>query len=205
MLKRGNITETRSVILLADSSGGHAFSDADQRTIIAAFAIKNLAGDLKVSAELNKKENEEHLKRACVDDILIYGEFGGFLLSHSALSQGVPSLLMELLTFSVGNTVAKKEIPDSYVGKTFPELLKHYHDKHRALLTGLLSEEKSFTSDDILRNEEGGIDLFIKRKFQEVEEDYFANEKPRFKMRLNPGDNYIIQKIDTAFVITRDF
>ena len=134
VLKRGNIAKAKSIILLADISGGHSFADADQRTIIAAFAIKNLAGDLKVSAELNKKENEEHLKRACVDDILIYGEFGGFLLSHAALSQGVPSLIMELLTFSVGNTVAKKEIPDSFVGGTFSELSKHFHDKHRSLL-----------------------------------------------------------------------
>ena len=69
----------------------------------------------------------------------------------------------------------------------------------------MLSEEKAITLDDILRNEEGGIDLFIKRKFQEVEEDYFADEKPRFNVRLNPGDDYIIQNIDTAFVITRDF
>ncbi len=204
VLRRANIHKSKSTIILADLSGGHALVDADQRTIIAAFAIKNMAGDTKVAAELNKKENEEHLKRANVDDILIYGQFGGFLLSHAALSPGVPSMIMELLSFSLGNTIIKSKIPSDYVGKQFIELSEYYRIKRKSILIGILSEEKDITLDDILSDESGGIDQFIKKKFSEVENDYFGDDKPQINVKINPGDNYIIQDIDTAFLITKE-
>ncbi len=204
VLRRANIQKSKSTIILADLSGGHALIDADQRTIIAAFAIKNIAGDMKIAAELNKKENEEHLKRAHVDDILVYGQFGGFLLSHAALSPGIPSMIMELLSFTLGNTVVKSKIPSDYFGKRFIELAEHYRVKHKSILIGILSEEKDITLDDILSDETGGIDQFIKMKFSEVEVDYFGDDKPQINVKVNPGDNYIIQDIDTAFLITKE-
>ncbi|MDH4127192.1 MAG: NAD-binding protein [Spirochaetota bacterium] len=203
VLNRANISRAQSVILLADSSGGHAMSEADQRTIIAAFAIKNMCEDVKVAAELNKKENKEHLKRANVDDTLIYGEFGGFLLSHAALSPGVPSLIMELLSFSVGNTIMKAKIPDDLIGKTFADLGDYFRIKRKAIVIGVLSEEKEMSLDDILSGEDGGIDEFIKKKFSEVEEEYFGGQKPQFHVNINPGNDYIIKNIDVAFIIAR--
>ncbi len=204
VLKRASVDQAHSVILLSDTSGTHAAVDVDQRTIIAAFAIKNMSSDVSIAAELNKKENEEHLRRANVDDILIYGDFGGFLLSHAAVSPGVPSMIRELLSFSEGNTISKARIPKDLVGKTFDQLSDYFRSKQKSIVIGILSEEKDITLDDILGDDSlGAIDQFIKKKFSEVESDYFGDQKPQFNVRLNPGGNYIIQKIDSAFIISK--
>ena len=89
MLRKASVQQCRSCILLPDESGVSGASNADERTILAALAVKSIAGDAAVRAAILKAESEQHLRRAEVDDVVLHGEFTGFLLAASSDSGGL--------------------------------------------------------------------------------------------------------------------
>jgi len=204
ILKRANIASAESAILLADTSSHSSQHNADERTILTAMAIKSLNPKIKTSAQLIKEENEEHLKRAEVDEIITDGEFSGFLISNAAISPGIHQLLKELLSFQFGNTIIKSQIPKSMVNKTFKELSSYYHEKKNSILIGVMTEEDDISLNDILSDDYSAIDEFIRRKFAEAESSFFDEEKSRMDIKINPGSDYVILDNDVAFIITRD-
>jgi len=202
ILKKASIANAKAAILLSDESGENSLDNADERTILASLAIKSLNPDIVLSAEIVNPENEQHLKRANVDDIIIYGEFNGFLLASSTLSSGIPLLVKELLSFDSKNILKNISIPAQFVGKSFIELAEHFLKSGEGILIGLLSEEKKMTLDDILSEDSSAIDAFIKRKFAEAEIDlYESEEKEELQIKLNPGKDYTIRDNDSAFVL----
>jgi len=202
ILKKASIANARAAIIVSDESGENNLDNADERTILASLAIKSLNPDIVLSAEIVNPENEQHLKRANVDDIIIYGEFNGFLLASSTLSSGIPLLVKELLSFDSKNILKNISIPAQFVGKSFIELAEHFLKSGEGILIGLLSEEKKMTLDDILSEDSSAIDAFIKRKFAEAEIDlYESEEKEELQIKLNPGKDYTIRDNDSAFVL----
>jgi voltage-gated potassium channel len=152
-------------------------------------------------AEVLNPENEQHLRRANVDDVLVNGEFNGFLLASATLSPAIPMVTKELLSFRSRNFLKQVPIPMTYVGRSFGELSEHFLKNGTGLLIGLLSEEQKISLDDILSEGSSAIDAFIKEKFAEAEMDVFEGEKERLAIRLNPGAGYVIRSNEAAFVI----
>ncbi len=202
ILNKASITTAKAAILLSDSSGGKTLQNADERTILAALGIKSLNPDIILSAELVNPENEQHLKRANVDDIVIYGEFNGFLHASSTVSTGIPLLVKEMLSIEGGHLIKNIPIPSQFVGKTFLELAEYFLENGKGILIGVLSEEKKMTLDDILSEDSSAIDEFIKRKFAEAEIDLAEEEtKEELQIKINPGKDYVIKDTDSAFVL----
>src|SRR3990170_794156 len=73
VLLRANITKAKFAIIMADISGTHDRDRLDERTALAALAIKSLAPSIKIIAEILDSENKPHLKRANVDEIIVRG------------------------------------------------------------------------------------------------------------------------------------
>lgn len=203
VLDRANIREAAAAIVLADTSGG-TVEKADERTILSTLAIKSMAPTVKVGAELLNAENVGHLRRANVDDIILRGEFNGFLLASSAISPGVPQVVRELLTLDEGNEFQRVKIPRGYVGHTFGELAEYFSREHGAILVAVGNEEEKITLDDILTDDYSAIDAFIKRKFAEAEVDYPEEKAEKLRVRVNPGNDHIIMEGDFAIVIARE-
>ncbi len=202
ILNKGSITTAKAAILLSDSSGGKTLQNADERTILAALGIKSLNPDIVLSAELVNPDNEQHLRRANVDDIVVYGEFNGFLHASSTVSTGVPRVVKEMLSIDGDHIIKNVSIPSQFVGKTFLELAEHFLKTGTGILIGVLSEEKKMTLDDILSEDSSAIDEFIKRKFAEAEIDLGEEEgKEELQIKLNPGKDYVIKDTDSAFVL----
>ena len=200
-LRRGAIASARAAIILSDTSGRNTLGNADERTILTALAIKALNPDIMITAELVNPENEGHLRRANVDDILVYGEFNGFLLSSATVSPAIPRVTKQLLSFSSRSHLKQVGVPAGFVGKTFTELSEHFLNSGAGVLIGFLSEEKTMSLDDILSEGSSAIDAFIKAKFAEAELDVFEGEKEQLQIKLNPGAEYIIKENEAAFVI----
>ena len=200
-LRRASLASARAAIVLSDTSGKNTLTNADERTILAALAIKAINPDIVTSAELVNPENEGHLRRANVDDILVYGEFNGFLLSSATLSPAIPRVTRELLSYQSRSYLKQVGIPLGFVGKTFAELSEHFLKSGTGVLIGFLSEEKKMSLDDILSEGSPAIDAFIKAKFAEAELDVFEGEKEELEIRLNPGSEYVIKDNESAFVI----
>jgi voltage-gated potassium channel len=201
VLRKAGVTGARSAILLSDSSGSHTWDNADERTILATLAIKSLNSGISTCAEIVNPENESHLRRANVDDILVNGEFNGFLLASATLAPSIPLVAKELLDFRSRSFLRQAPIPSGFVGKSFRELAEHFLQSYGGVLIGVLAEEKRMSLDDILSEGSSAIDSFIKQKFAEAEMDVLEGEKEELLVRLNPGADYLIRANESAFLI----
>jgi len=201
VLKRANIQQAMSVILIPDTSGDKTIANSDERIILAVLAIKALSPDIKVSAEVINAENESHLRRADVDNVLVNGEFSGFLLANSTFAVGIPRVVKELLTVTSEKNLIQSPIPSAFIGKTFAEFSEYSIKNGKGVVIGILSEEKKMSLDDILSNDSSSIDAFIKRKFMEAEIDIAEEQASKMQTHISPDPGYIIKDTDSAFII----
>jgi len=201
VLRRASVHAARTAVLVSDESGANTLAKADERTILATLAIKSMNPDIVTSAELVNAENAGHLRRANVDDIIVDGEFNGFLLASGVAAPGVPELAREILSFGGGNVVQQAPVPAGWAGKTFAELSQHLMAAGRGVLLGVLAEEKKMSLEDIQSDDSSAIDAFIKRKFAESEKDYFEQEKKALDIRVNPGPGYVLCDTDRLYLV----
>ncbi len=201
ILKKANVEAARAAIILADEKGREGQGNADERTVLAAFTIKSLNHGLSVSAELLNAENEQHLRRAGVDNVLVYGEFNGYLFAAGTSQQGITRAAKELLSGAGTSALVQCDVPASFYGKSFKDLSDHFLKNGRGVLVGFLSQETKMRVDDILSDDTSAIDAFIIRKFKEADIDLAEEKKEELKIRLNPGNDYVIRDSDAAFVI----
>ncbi len=76
------IAQARRVIILADRTDENLPRDqVDQKTLLAALAVKSLHPKIRITAEIILPENRTHLERAHVDDIVIRGEYDSSLIA----------------------------------------------------------------------------------------------------------------------------
>lgn len=199
-IKRSSILEARSAIILSDTSTTGSLDNADERTIIVASSVKDLAPKVKVVAQLQKSENLTHLERSGVEDVVIDGDFGGYLLSHAPFSPGIPMLAREILTHYGNNLIKTEKIPGMYVGERFPLASEYFHNNNMIML-GVLKIVKEVSLQDIASGGMG-LDAFIREKFGGMENDYFGDGES-IEVIVNPGYDYVIEEEDMAFVIRR--
>ncbi len=202
VLLRANITKAKFALIMADTSGTHAKDRLDERTTLAALAIKSLSPAIKTIAELLDGENKPHLKRANVDEIIVRGEHMGSLLASAINSPGIPRMFSNILSLTGSDKFWRIEVPRQFVGSTFRELFNYYREKQRAILIGLLQEKKSMKLDDLLSDNTSMIDIFIKEKIKEANKELF-HEKDEMRVIINPEDAYIIGEDDFAVVLSR--
>ena len=198
VLLRANIGGASAAVVLAEGE------NPDDRTFRGTLAIKSIKPEVKVCAEVMDSESEQHLRRLDVDDIIISGEYSGFLLASAATAPGITQVVRELLTYESGNEIWRSDIPPEYVGRIFGELVTYFRTHHRAILIGIISEEKGLPMEDIVGDDASPIDAFIKRKFQEAGRDIMAEARKKAQTLLNPEDSYEIGEDDRAVVISSE-
>ncbi len=198
-LKRANIGDAKTAIVLADTSSGGTFETADEKTIIVAAAIKDLAPKVKIVVQLNKSENITHLKRYGVEDVIIESDFSGYLLTNAPFSPGIPMIARELMTYNGKNLIHTEKFPGNIVGRKFSEASQFFLSKSQILI-GVLTTVKEVGLNDIAGGS-SGLDAFIKEKFGGFEKEYFGGGET-ISVNVNPGPDYLIQNEDAAFVIT---
>ena len=203
VLRRAAVETASSAIIVSDESGGNSMEDADQRVIVAALAINAINESIRISAELIHADNEPHLRRARVEDVIVAGEFNGYLHASATRTVGLPVLVKELLTFGSAHNLVQESLPEEFVGKTFAELSHHYLHADRMSLVGLLCQEKQMSLDDMLSEGTSSIDDFIKRKFAEAEIGPLEDQPAALQLLLTPSPEYVVRDTDSAFVIVR--
>jgi voltage-gated potassium channel len=201
VLKRASAGNARACVVVPDSTGGNSLNNADERTILACLAIRSLNPDIDVSAEILHPESEQHLSRAKVDNVVVGGEYSGYLLSSAYASKGLPRAARCLLTPGCGPRLKETALPSSLVGRTFAEASAWFLSNGRGVLVGVLSEEKGVSLNDILGDGTSAIDGFIKRKFMEAEINLAAETSAGSNVRLAPGADYVMREGDLAFVV----
>ncbi len=201
VLKRASAGNARACIVVPDSTGTNSLANADERTILCCLAIRSINSEIEVSAEILHPESEQHLSRAKVDNIVVGGEYSGFILSSASMSKGLPRAARKLLTAGQGPRLKESALPSALVGKTFAEASAWFLANGRGVLVGVLSEQKGVSLDDLLGDNSSAIDGFIKRKFMEAEINLAAEASAGSEVRLAPGPDYQFKEGDLAFVV----
>lgn len=203
VLKRANIQAAETAIILAQPESGQRFALGDERTIITAYAISDLAPHVRICAELADAANEQHLRRTNVQDVVVTGECGGYLLGNAVTSPGILQLLKELLSYERGSSFYGVPVPRQFLGRTVGELADYYKTQQNAILTAIVIKEEGLTIDSLLRGETSEIDEFIRQRFAEAERDYFPGEKGTSRVVANPPADMELKRNHDAIIIAR--
>ncbi len=200
VLRRAAVSSARAVIITADSSAGPS-EHIDERTILASLTVKSLNPKVRLCAEILTPDNEAHLRRTGVDDVIVSGEHSAFLLASSAVHGGMPLVVRELLSHTKSNRLRKMTVPSSFIGRTFADLVEHLRSTYQCLPIGLVSQRPEVTVEDVMAGEYGWVDEFIREQFRQAGQDVLEQSQERVKVKLNPPDDYIIERNDQAIVI----
>lgn len=198
VLERADIRDASAAIILADSSSSST-ARADERTILACLAMKHLNPDIKVTGELLEPQNGTHLRRASADDVVVSGEFNGYLLAAAAASPGIPQAVRALLSHDPQTQLRRSPIPAKCIGRTFAEACRLMHEEEGLLMLGIITETPGLTLSDVLSADYTSVDEFIQQKFDEAGINFQALTSG--EVRVRPSDSYVIGRNDFAIVL----
>lgn len=199
VLLKANLGQARRAVILADRVDNLPREQVDQRTLLAALALKSLNPKIEVCAEILYQENRLHLERAHVEDIILRGEYDSALIASATESAGLFKVLQTLLSPEGPNFYAL-EIPGRFKGSELKVFAAHLKVRNQALLIGLFTEGQRLKLEDLLSGEHSAIDEFIYRKFNEAGKAHlFGIHKVNFL--INPADDHILSPEEVAVVI----
>jgi voltage-gated potassium channel len=199
VLLKADLRQARRAVILADRVDNPPREQVDQRTLLAALAIKSLNPKVEVCAEILYQENRMHLERAHVEDIILRGEYDSALIASATESAGLFKVLQTLLSPEGPNFYAL-EVPSRFQGGPLKVFADHLKAQSQALLIGLFTEGRRLKLEDLLSGERSAIDEFIYRKFNEAGKAHlFGLHKVDFL--INPPDDHVLTPQEAAVVI----
>ncbi len=135
VLNLAGVKSANQAILLADKSiPDRSDQDRDARTILAALMIEKLNPRIFTCAELLSRDNEQHLRLAGIEEVVIGDEYSATIMATSTRIHGVTEIVDEIFSAKYGNQLFKKEIKKEWVGKTFLELQNRLKMTYDAML-----------------------------------------------------------------------
>ncbi len=120
-LDRANAAGASSVLLLADEAQVERPGDADARTVLAAFSIRQLNQSAKIVAEVLVKDNLVHMRNAGVTEVLVSNRLMGHALARSAFEYGTISVVSQLLSAQRGRQIYTTPLPELLEGVPYGE------------------------------------------------------------------------------------
>lgn len=136
-LEKAGIHRARTCIILADTRGGRTERDADARTILGALTVEKLNHQVYTCAEVFNRDYGSHLSLGKIDNWIVAGEHGAYLLAHAAMKGGLVEVCTELLTSQRGNEFYRLKTPASWQSKTFLEALVLLKQEYDAILVAV--------------------------------------------------------------------
>ncbi|MBW1917831.1 MAG: potassium channel protein [Deltaproteobacteria bacterium] len=201
ILLKTNLRRARRVLILADRTTDRPREQVDQRTLLAALAVKAINPKVRICVELLNPDNRPHLERARVEDIIIRGEYDNALIASATASAGLFKVLKALLS-AEGHTFWVVEIPSRFHGHPLQEFADYLRDRHQSLLIALFNEGQVLRLEDLLSGEPSAIDDFIRRKFTEAGMTHLFG-RYRTECLINPPLDHILAPDEMAVVIAK--
>jgi voltage-gated potassium channel len=137
VLRKAGIERAQLAVLLADKSLPRSDQDRDARTVLTALTIEKLNPKIWTTVELLSRDNESHLVMAGVEEIIVPDEYAGSLIAASSQTDGIATLLDDLLCASKGNSIHKTPIPAGWIGKDVGWVHQTLKQQYNAVLLSL--------------------------------------------------------------------
>lgn len=177
VLNKARVSAASTAILLADKSvPERSDQDRDARTILAGMMIEKLRPGIFTCAELLSRDNEQHLRLAGIEEVVVGDEYSATILATSSRIRGVVEIADEVFSTKYGNQIYKLPIRDDWEGKTFLELQGTVKMDHDALLIAI---ERS----DAAAEAKAGEEMSAYRR---------TMTNPPADMKLERGDHLLV-------------
>ena len=118
VLERADIASAKAVLILAKDCGD---PESDAKTALVCHAIRRVAPNVHIGAEIVDPENEEHLPADCAH--VNVSRVGVNMLVQSIVDPGVERIVSNLVSNQIGNTIYRMNLPSELDGKTFKDAL----------------------------------------------------------------------------------
>ena len=136
-LKQAGIERAKTCLVLADTTGGRSEQDADARTILASLTVEKINENVYTCAELLNRSYATHLELGKVNEYVISGEYGAYMIAQAGMHRGLIDVLGELLSYERGNEFFRAAVPPSWIGLQFDEKLSELKLKQNAILVAV--------------------------------------------------------------------
>lgn len=196
-LMRAGIKGASRVLVMADYLTKGDLRQIDSKTVMTVMTIKNLNKKAYVCAELLDTKFEKYLKLSHCDEVLLSRNFSRAVLSSASSGAGLSHVLDQLMSRDSDTGISTKSFPNSFIGKTYGDLVAHYMKKNIQLIgllenTGNIMERKR----DALREAQMNPDISaLIPELQNVKN--LESNKPV----INPPRDYVINKYSRGITI----
>lgn len=136
-LDGARVQQARLAIIVADTTRARSDQDRDARTVLAALMIERMCPGIYTVAELLNRDNEQHLRAAGIEEVIVTSEVGGHHLAMAALHSGITEVFSELLDNKVGKNLMKVPVAEEFVGATYGEALAKNKEDRDDLVIGV--------------------------------------------------------------------
>ncbi len=146
VLEEAGVRRAATAIILSDCLAPRSPQDRDARTVLAALTVERLAPGIFTVAELTSRENAGLLKMAGVEEIIVPDEYTATILGSASRNRGMVSILDEILSARVGNSLYKVRAPKALHGVAAGKLSASLRRQHDAIFIGI--ERPDFHNPD---------------------------------------------------------
>ncbi len=200
-LKRAAVESAKKVLVLADSLESHAPSEVDSKTVMTVLAVKAMARDAYVCAELLDKKYANYLKQAMCDEIIFIRDFGMHMLASSTATSGMSHIIYDIVSPEPGTSkIVTEDIPSEFVNRNFGDFKLAFGGNESRILLGILENTGSAGTMkmEALRDAQKTSDVSrIITNLQKIK--VMEVNKPV----MLPQPDYVIQNYSRAIVLTR--
>ncbi len=148
VLETVGVRSAAIVILLQDEMIARSNQDRDARTVLAALTVERMSPGIYTVAELHSDQNEEMLRMAGVEQIVIGDWYAGVIIGSVARNEGLVTVLNEILT-AEGNRFQTMKVPTDAVGKTVADMHQDLFVNRRAVLISLEWTDENGRHNDV--------------------------------------------------------
>lgn len=201
-LRRANVRDARKVLVLADEYEATAAAELDSKTVMTVLAIKSLARDVYVVAELLDRKYESYLRQAMCEEIIFINDLNRSVIANTSATNGMSHIIRDLL--ARGDHAARLStvaISPEFVGGPYSELRARIGGANDRVLLGILENTglPHAMKLEALREAQKTSDVsMLVTNLQSVKG--MAVNRPVFI----PADDYVIQRHSMAIVLERN-
>ena len=201
VLERAGVKFASQIIILANGKIEQGFARSDERALLTALSARSLNPGIRIASELVNPVNRRHLERAGIEPIILYGAGHDLLLASFVLAPGVCLAGQELFSALPKSHFRQVKLSGHLEGAGFGKIREHYRQSENGLAFGLAWEQQGGIGlDDVLSEDLGAIDQFIKKQFAGIEQDFFRKEKT-YEVKINPPDDFVARKGSLVLLI----
>ena len=160
VLEQVNITEAASAIIVADEGIPRSDQDRDARAVLAALTIEKLAPGIFTVVELNNRQNEDLLKMANVEEIVVADEYGAVIMGSAERNRGLVQVVDEILTARYGSSFQKVVVGSASAGQSIGELHTRLKLEQAAILVAWIRCEEGEEAEVVVNPD---VDVRVQR------------------------------------------